>query len=108
MAHIDNIVDDIIGQLKLAITCKQKAYIGVFTARQNLTLVIDRLIERLNYFYNINLQSLDDAQNFFKSSGLRIDIWQKPHPFKEKNHLTLTVGALTAIIFDYEESDDVN
>lgn len=108
MSHVDNIVSDIISQIKLAIVCKQKAYIGVYTARQNLTPVIDRFIERLNDHYKISTESLSDVQSFLKASGLRLDIWQKPHPFKEKNHLTLTVGGLTAIIFDYEESNDVN
>jgi hypothetical protein len=108
MTHIDHIVNDIIGQIQLSITCKHRAYIGVYTARQNLLPVIETFISRINKQYQINTESLADVQNFLKASGLRIDIWQKPDPFKEKNHLTLTVGGLTAIIFDYEESVYVN
>lgn len=108
MNYVEHIVNDIIGQIQLAIVCKQKAFIGVYTARQNLNPVIEGFISRLNEVYQINAENLADAQNVLKVSGIRIEIWIKPHPFKEKNHLTLTVGGLTAIIFDYEESDDVN
>lgn len=102
MSHVDKIVDDLLSQIKLAITIKQKAYIGVFTAPHNLTPVFDAFIERLNNHYGVNLLNFHGAQLFLKASGVRVDIWQKPAPFADKNHLTLTVGGFTAIIFDYE------
>lgn len=104
MSNSDKIVDSIISQIQLAITVKQKGYIGVFTAKQNLNPVIELFITRINERYQINTTCLTDVQNFLKASGLRVDIWQKPDPFNDCNHLTLTVGAFTAIIFDYEES----
>lgn len=106
MNNIDKIVDDILSQLKMHDVMKRKAYINVYTARQNLNPVIETLLVKAAEWYKVPFPTLERFEWFLKEVfGHRVDIWQKPDPYPEPtNHLLLTVGGLTAIIFDYEES----
>lgn len=105
-ANIDHLVHDIITQIRLAINIKQNAFIGVYVARQNLIPVIDKLLEQANLIFFLQATDLKSLKTFIeKHYNIRLDVWQKPEPFDDqRNHLTLTVGGLTAIIFDYTEN----
>lgn len=104
MSFVNKIVDCMISQIQLAITNKQRARIGVFTAKQNFSPVCNAFVRRLNRQYNLDIDSLADAEPFLKARGLDIEVWVKPEPFEDCNHLSLAVGGYTAIIYDYEES----
>lgn len=105
-ANIDHLVHDIIAQIYLAINTKKNAFIGVYVARQNLTSVIDKLLEQANIVFFLQATDLKNLKVLIeKHWNIRFDVWQKPEPFDDqRNHLTLTVGGLTAIIFDYAEN----
>lgn len=106
MDNIDKIVDDILSQLRLHDVMKRKAWIHVYTARQNLKPVIDRLLVKATEYYKVPFPTLERLEWFLKEVfSHQVDIFQKPAPYPEpSNHLLLTVGGLSAIIFDYEES----
>lgn len=106
MNNIDSIVNDILTQLRLYTNINKKAKINVYVARQNLNPVINTLLARATTQHNVSFQDLATYTGFVKKVfGHELDIWQKPEPHPEPaNHLLLTVGGLTAIIFDYEES----
>lgn len=98
--------DDVLSQLRLHDVMKSKANISVYTARQNLNPVITSLLTKAEATYKVPFPNLDRFESFLKEVfGHTVNIWQKPDPYPEpSNHLLLTVGGLTAIIFDYEES----
>ena len=104
-SNIDYLVDDILSQIQLAITIKQRGYIGVFIAKQNLISVHDEFTARFNKVYGLECSGIIAIKEWLLNQHrMRIDLWQKPDPFPAGNHLTLTVGSYTAIIFDYEVS----
>ena len=96
-------------QFKLHIVMKSKGFIQVYVAKQNLKPTIDAAIKVFNDEYNINISDLDELESFCRASKITIRIVQKPDPYPkdECNHLLLTVGGITAIIFDYEENVNV-
>lgn len=102
--HTRKIANDVLCQIKLAVNLpKNKHHIGVYVARHNLTPVIDEVIQGANQVFSLDVSSLDGLQDALKRYyRISLDIWQKPEPFNDKNFLTLTIGGLTAIIFDYE------
>lgn len=106
MNNIDRMADDVLAQLKMHDVMKRKAYINVYVARQNLNPVIESLLKKASIHYSTRFENLAQLTWFLKETfGHSVDIWQKPDPYpKPSNHLLLTVGGLTAIIFDYEES----
>lgn len=106
MNNIDAIANDILSQLKLHDVMKRKAAISVYMARQNLNLVIATLLVKAEEHYKVPFPDIEKFEWFLKEVyGHVVNIWQKPDPYTEpSNHLLLTVGGLTAIIFDYEES----
>jgi len=107
MDNIDKIVDDIISQLRLHDVMKRKAFISVFVARQNLLPVQERLLTKATEWYKVPFEDIKRFDWFLNEVfGHRVEIWQKEAPYPApSNHLLLTVGGLTAIIFDYTESE---
>lgn len=106
MDNVEKLVDDIISQLQLHVVCQHKAFIRVFVAKQNLTPVMDRWLARASERYNVPFKDHEQLDDFLKMYlGFRVEIFQKPDPYpKPANHLLLTVGGLSCVIFDYEES----
>lgn len=104
MSHITKLVDSVISQIKLANQLKDhKHYIGVYVARKNLDPVIDELCRQAGVYLSLKVTSRKELVDaVWKHYQIKIDVWQKPEPFNDRNFLTLTVGGLTAIIFDYE------
>lgn len=102
---LENIVHDILSQLKIHDTINAKANIAVYLAKQNMHPVIDRLLEKAALLFDRPFTNLYSLEWFLKeSAGHQLNIWQKPDPYPvPSNHLLLTVGGLTTIIFDYEE-----
>ena len=103
MSHVVKLADSVIGQIKLANMLKQhKHYIGVYVARHNLNPVIDEICRQAGQYLGLTVSTRKELEEgLWKHYKIKIDIWQKPDPFEDRNHLTLTVGGLTAIIFDY-------
>lgn len=114
MSHVDKMADDVITQIMLAVRLKQnppnaggpkfKPYIGVYVASHNLIPIIDRLCSlAASTVLGLRVSSLKQLEEaLVKHYDVRLDVWQKPAPFDDRNFLTLTVGSLTAIIFDRE------
>lgn len=94
----------LLSQFKLHIVMKSRGFIQVYTAKQNLKPTVEAAIKIFNDEYNINISSLDELESFCLASKITIRIVQKPDPYPkdECNHLLLTVGGITDIIFDYE------
>lgn len=106
MNNITKIVDDIFRQLDLYSKLEKKATISVYLARQNLNPVLARLLTVASELHGVKFETLAVYTEFLERyTGHVLNIWQKDNPYPELgNHLLLTVGGLTAIIFDYEES----
>lgn len=103
--NINLLVDSVIGQIQLATVIKQKAFIGVYVARQNLKSVVDLLVTKASVHFMLRVDNLAELEKALEDHyQIKINVWQKPDPYPSGNHLTLTVGNLTAIVFDYEES----
>lgn len=109
MGHIKNIVSDILTQIKLSARLKTaqgtkfKPYIGVYVARHNLIPVTNQLCASAKLTLGITSDSLKEFESaLMKHYGIDFLLVVKPTPYEDRNHLTLTIGGLTSIIFDYE------
>lgn len=109
VSHIKHLVNDFLIQISLACRLSRNPnhpnnpFIGVFLARYNLQPFIDEFVAQASLIYVTppnDLKAL--AQSLERYNGVRIQIVQKPEPVNGSNHLTLTTGNLTSIIFDYE------
>lgn len=107
MNNIEELVGDIISQLRLHDVISRKAYLGVYVARQNLIPVTEALLKRAEAYYKMSFPTMAKLDRFLEQAfGHKIDIWQKPAPHsKPVNHLTLTIGGYTVVIFDYTEHE---
>lgn len=109
MSHINRLVDDFLIQLSLSSRLARNPnrpsnpFIGVYLARNNLQPFIDEFCARASLIYVTPDNELKTIERILdKYNGVKFMIVQKPEPYSNSNHLTLTVGNLTSIIFDYE------
>lgn len=109
MSHIRRLVDDFLIQLSLSSRLVRNPnrpsspFIGVYLARDNLQPFIDEFCARASLIYATPDNDLKTIERILdKYNGVKFMIIQKPEPCSSGNHMTLTVGNLTSIIFDYE------
>lgn len=112
MSHINRLVDDFLIQLSLSSQLVRNPnrpnqpsspFIGVYLAKNNLQPFIDEFCARASLIYITPDTELKTIERILdKHNGVKFMIVQKPEPYRNSNHLTLTVGNLTSIIFDYE------
>lgn len=103
--NIERMVNDALSQVMLYHSMRKRAVIAVYTARQNFLAVGQGIINHLNTTYKAQIEDIYQMQDFVRNHfKCELTIYQKPDSYPDGNSLLLTVGGITAIIFDYEES----
>lgn len=109
MSHVSRLVNDFLTQIQLSCRLARNPnrphhpLIGVYLAEHNLQPFIDEFCTQASLIYctlSTDLKTIE--RDLDRYNGVKFMIVPKPTPYDNSNHLTLTVGNLTSIIFDHE------